>query len=137
MPLAALLVFRLLQNAPGQGASPAPAGGAPPAGGTGMGMQDMLFLVLMFVGIMYFIVIRPASRERKKQSQMMAALKKGDRVLLNCGLLAMVERLTDREVVVKVDDKNPLRMRFQKQAIQSIIAADEPAAAEVAEAEAK
>jgi preprotein translocase subunit YajC len=135
MPLAAVLMFRLLQNSPGQGANPTPTGAAQPA--AGMGMNEMLFLVLMFVGIMYFVVIRPASRERKKQSQMMAALKKGDRVLLSCGLLAMVERLTDREVVVKVDDKNPLRMRFQKQAIQSIIAADEPAATEVAEAEAK
>lgn len=135
MPLVAFLMFRLLQSSPAQGANPSQGGSAQQGGG--MGMQDMLFLVLMFVGIMYFVVIRPAGRERKRQSQMMAALKKGDRVLLSCGLLAMVERLTEREVIVKVDDKNPLRMRFQKQSIQSIIAADEPAAAEVAEAEAK
>jgi preprotein translocase subunit YajC len=136
MPLALLTLTLLQQGASGQGAPPA-GGGTPATPTGGMGFQDMMFLVLMFVGIMYFVVIRPASRERKKQSQMMAALKKGDRVLLTCGLLAMVERLSDREVVVKVDDKNPLRMRFQKQSIQSIIAAEEPAAAEVAEAEAK
>jgi len=135
MPLLPYLMALLVQNAPSQGSPPPTGGAATPSGS--MGMPDMLFLVLMFVGIMYFVVIRPASRERKKQSQMMAALKKGDRVLLTCGLLASVERLTDREVVVKVDDKNPLRMRFQKQSIQSIIAAEEPAAAEVAEAEAK
>jgi preprotein translocase subunit YajC len=137
MSLFPYLTALLLQNAPAQGSPPPSGGAASPSGGGSMGMPDMLFLVLMFVGIMYFVVIRPASRERKKQSQMMAALKKGDRVLLTCGLLASVERLTEREVVVKVDDKNPLRMRFQKQSIQTIIAADEPAAAEVAEAEAK
>ena len=135
MPLLPFLTAFLLQSSQGQGAPPPSGGTASPTGS--MGVPDMLFLVLMFVGIMYFVVIRPASRERKKQSQLMAALKKGDRVLLTCGLLASVERLTEREVVVKVDDKNPLRMRFQKQSIQTIIAADEPAAAEVAEAEAK
>jgi preprotein translocase subunit YajC len=133
MPLATFLTA-LFQAASGSGSAPAGGSAAPV---TGMGTQDILMLGLMLVGIMYFVVIRPANRERKKQSLMMSALKKGDRVLLTCGLVASVAAMTEREVIVKVDDKNPLRMKFQKQSIQTILASDEPAEAEVVEAAAK
>ena len=131
MPLALALVS-LFQNAPAPAG--APAGGAAPQGG---GMSDMVFLVVALIGIMYFVVIRPANRERKRQTELMSTLKKGDRILLTSGLIATVAALSDKDVLVKVDDKNPLRMRFQKQSIQTILAADEAANAEVVEAEAK
>jgi preprotein translocase subunit YajC len=128
----ALSLLLLLQT----GSAPAGGGGAA-QNQTGMGMNDILVLGAAMVGIMYFVVIRPANRERKKQSTMMAALKKGDRILLSCGLVGTVAAMTEREVLVKVDDKNPLRMRFQKQSIQTILSSDDPVPAEVAEAEAK
>jgi preprotein translocase subunit YajC len=136
MPLAAALLF-LFQNAPAGGA--APGGGAPPSGGaaSGGGMSDMVFLVAALIGIMYFVVIRPANRERKRQAELMSSLKKGDRVLLSSGLIATVAALSEKEVMVKVDDKNPLRMRFQKQAIQTILKSDDAAPVEAVEAESK
>ncbi len=131
MPFAAALVC-YFQNA-------APTQGAPPSGGqSGGGMSpDMLFMVAALIGIMYFVVIRPANRERKRQAEMMSTLKKGDRILLTSGLIATVAALTDKEVMVKVDDKNPLRIRFQKQAIQTILKSDDAAPVEAAEAESK
>jgi preprotein translocase subunit YajC len=136
MPLAAALLF-LFQNAPAGGA--APSGGAAPAGGAApsSGIPDMVFMVAARIGIMYFVVIRPASRERKRQAELMSSLKKGDRILLSSGLIATVAALTEKDVLVKVDDKNPLRMRFQKQAIQTILKSDDVAPVEAVEAESK
>jgi preprotein translocase subunit YajC len=128
----ALSLLLLLQN----GSAPA-GGGAATTNATGMGMNDIMVLGAAMVGIMYFVVIRPANRERKKQGAMMAALKKGDRILLSCGLVGTVAAMTEREVLVRVDDKNPLRMRFQKHSIQTILSSDDPVPTEVAEADAK
>jgi NADP-dependent 3-hydroxy acid dehydrogenase YdfG len=50
---------------------------------------------------------------------------------------ATVAALTEKDVLVKVDDKNPLRMRFQKQAIQTILKSDDVAPVEAVEAESK
>jgi len=135
MPLAALALF-LIQNAPATGASPAngATGGAAPVQ---QGWTDMIPLGLALIGIIYFVVIRPASRDRKRQATMMSALKKGDRVLLSSGLVATIAAIKDREVLVTVDDKNPLRMRFQKQAIQSILNSDDDTPAEAGAAESK
>ena len=131
MPLALALVS-LFQNAPAPAG--APAGGAAPQGG---GMSDMVFLVVALIGIMYFVVIRPANRERKRQTELMSTLKKGDRILLTSGLIATVAALSDKDVLVKVDDKNPLRMRFQKQSIQTILKSDDVTPIEMSEAESK
>jgi preprotein translocase subunit YajC len=135
MSFAAALTL-LFQNAPAGGSAPA-GGGAPTGTPAGGGMSDMVFLVVALIGIMYFVVIRPANRERKRQAEMMSTLKKGDRILLTSGLIATVAALSDKEVMVKVDDKNPLRMRFQKQAIQTILKSDDAAPVEAAEAESK
>jgi preprotein translocase subunit YajC len=131
MPLALALVS-LFQNAPAPGG--APAGGAAPQSG---GMGDMVFLVVALIGIMYFVVIRPANRERKRQTELMSTLKKGDRILLTSGLIATVAALSDKDVLVRVDDKNPLRMRFQKQSVQTILKSDDVTPIEMSEAESK
>jgi preprotein translocase subunit YajC len=131
MPLALALVS-LFQNAPAPGG--APAGGAAPQSS---GMPDIVFMVVALIGIMYFVVIRPANRERKRQTELMSTLKKGDKILLTSGLIATVAALSDKDVLVKVDDKNPLRMRFQKQSIQTILKSDDAAPLEMSEAESK
>ena len=131
MSFAAALVLLLQNNPAPQGT---PTGGSQP---TGSGMQDMVFLVVALIGIMYFVVLRPANRERKKQAEMMSTLKKGDRVMMTSGLYATVAALSERDVWVKIDDKNPTRLRFQKQSIQVILKADDAAAAEPGEPESK
>jgi preprotein translocase YajC subunit len=67
----------------------------------------------------------------------MSTLKKGDKILLTSGLIATVAALSDKDVLVKVDDKNPLRMRFQKQSIQTILKSEDVAPLEMSEAESK
>jgi len=53
---------------------------APPAGG---GTADLLSLVLMmvlFFGIFYFFLIRPERRRRRQHQELLASLKRGDKV---------------------------------------------------------
>ena len=55
-------------------------------GGGGSSMFSLLPLALIFV-LFYFLLIRPQQRRAKQHKQMVAAMKAGDEVATNGGLL--------------------------------------------------
>lgn len=57
-------------------------------------------MILIFV-VMWFLMIRPQQKAEKKRREMVAALKKGDRVLLASGFYGRV--VQSGESIVKVD----------------------------------
>lgn len=57
-------------------------------------------MILIFV-VMWFLMIRPQQQAEKKRRQMVAELKKGDRVLLASGLYGRVSQAG--ETIIKVD----------------------------------
>ena len=124
MNLASLLIA--LQETTG-GAAPASPANAPKPG-PGFGMPDLFVMVPAFLLIFYFLMWRPQARERKNREAMFKNLKKGDQVLLSCGLVAEIAAFTDQDVLVRFDDKDPRRLRFRKFAIQTVLGAEEPAA---------
>ena len=72
------------------------------AGGSG----GLVFLVqLVFFGaIIYFLLIRPQQRERKRHREMLAALKRGDEVITAGGLIGEIIHLRDDSVVLKTGE---------------------------------
>jgi preprotein translocase subunit YajC len=133
--LPALLL--VLQEAANQ-ATPANQPANQPARSPGLfdGGGGMLVPMIALIVIFYFLMWRPQAKERKKREEMIKAVKKGDRVLLTCGLVAQIAALTEHDVLVRFDDKDPKRLRFRRYAIQSVLEPEE-APAEPAEAEAK
>ncbi len=53
---------------------------------------QFLPLVLIFV-VFYFLLIRPQQQKQKEMRQMLAALKRGDRVVTGGGILGVVQRV--------------------------------------------
>jgi preprotein translocase subunit YajC len=100
--------------------SPAPDTGAPPAGqapsGGPFGMS-WIPLLLVFA-IFYFIMILPERKKQKKRAAMLAAMKKGDRVMTSGGLYGTVAQVADDAIVLQVADG--VRLRFNRAAIQTI-----------------
>lgn len=104
------------------------------AGGGG----DFLQLPMMMIGvliIMYFIAIRPQQRERKKMEVLRANLKKGDRVMTQGGVLAKVQQVKDKEIVLDLDGS--ARMTVIRAAIQTVFSDGAPAEAKEKEQAAK
>jgi preprotein translocase subunit YajC len=85
-------------------------------------------MVLVFL-IFYFIVIRPGGRERKEREAKLKALKKHDRVVTNAGIHGTIVALEDDAVVLRVDDKNNVRVKFSRAAIWQVLGGEEDAAA--------
>ena len=68
----------------------------------GSGIASFLPFVLI-LGVMYFLVIRPQSKKAKEHSDMVSALKKGDRVVVSNGILGVVSHVVDdHEISVEI-----------------------------------
>ena len=76
-------------------------GGA--VGGAG-GFSGFIPLILMFV-IFYFLLIRPQQKKTKEHRQMIADLKKGDRIITSGGLHGRITGLDESTLTVEIADK--------------------------------
>ncbi|MBK8271172.1 MAG: preprotein translocase subunit YajC [Planctomycetes bacterium] len=86
-------------------------------------------LLIGMFAIMYFLMIRPQSKERKKREALLSALKKNDRVITIGGIVGTVTAVRDDEVTLKVDESSNTKITFSKAAIQKVLASNAPAAA--------
>ncbi len=77
------------------------------------------FLPFVFVfAIFYFLLIAPMRKRQKAVQAMIAALKKGDRVVTNGGLYGEVAAVHDQVVILKIDDN--VKVRVAKSAISGL-----------------
>lgn len=95
--------------------SNAMAAGEAPQGG---GLQ-LVFMVALFFGIMYFMIIRPQSKKAKEHASLLDALTKGDEVVTNGGILGKIVKLGDNFIELKVSDSS--NIKIQRHAIASVM----------------
>ena len=90
---------------------------APPQGGGG-GSSPLQFLIPLFIIFMIFflLVMRPQKRREQERQSLLAALKKGDTVFTNAGVIGKVKALDEREVTIEID-KRGASMRVLRQTI--------------------
>jgi preprotein translocase subunit YajC len=86
------------------------AAGAAPAGGGGMDMFSILIMPLGMLAIFYFLLIRPQNNRLKKHRAMLAALRKGDPVVTQGGIIGKVFKLADDEITVDTGEGGKLRI---------------------------
>ena len=72
-------------------------------------LGGMLPFILM-IGVFYFLVLRPMSKQEKERKQRLSELKRGDRIVLTGGLLGRISRVDDDIVIVEIADKVKVRV---------------------------
>lgn len=82
-------------------ATPAYAQAAGGAAGVSPNIMSFVMLGGMFV-LFYFLLIRPQQQRAKKHAAMIAAVKRGDTVVLSSGTIGKVVRVEDAEVGVEI-----------------------------------
>jgi preprotein translocase subunit YajC len=92
---------------------------AAPATGNASGSMVMTLVTFgaVFV-IFYFLIIRPQNKKQKETQKMIAAVKKGDRVVTAGGVHAIVYSVKDKTIILKVDENT--KMEFSKSAIAMV-----------------
>jgi preprotein translocase subunit YajC len=87
-------------------------------------IKDLLFFGPMVL-IIYFMIFLPKRKEQQATTKMLAALKKGDRVLTHSGMYGEIAAIKDNVITLKFSDN--VRIDFTKEAIK--MAANEKAEA--------
>lgn len=88
-----------------------------------MNPEIMAYLVqfgplLIMMALLYFLFIRPQKKEQEKRQTMLAALKKGDRVITVGGIYGTIVDISEKTMALKVADK--VEMKFSKSAVQNL-----------------
>jgi len=87
---------------------------------------SMVSTIIMFgavFAIFYFLIIRPQNKKQKEARKMIAAMKKGDKVISIGGIHGVITSVKDKTVIIKVDDST--KLEFSKSAIASVDAKGE------------
>ncbi len=98
------------------------------AGGGGVqGMLINMAPILGLVVLFYFLLIRPQQRRMKQHQAMVSALKRGDQVVLNSGVIGKVTRVDDNEATLEI--AQGVNVKVVKSMISEVRSRGEPAPA--------
>lgn len=123
-----------------QDGTPTPIASAPTStqtvapGTTGMAegattpAQDYSFtlpMLLIGVAIMWFMMINPERKNRKKRDAMLGELKKGDKILTAAGIYGTIIQIQDQVVTLQIAEG--VRIRLNRGSIQQLESDEAPA----------
>lgn len=80
--------------------------------GASMLTQMLPFLLILF--FFWLFIIRPQSKRLNEHRQMIAAIKRGDKVVLDSGIIGEVMKVQDHYFVVEIDDEVQVKVLKHK-----------------------
>lgn len=86
---------------------------------------DLIMLLLIF-GIMYFFLIRPQQKKLKEHAAMLDALRRGDQIVTQGGVIGKVVKVKD-DNEVEVEITKGVTVRVVKSTITTVMNKTEPA----------
>ena len=90
------------------------------------GSSTFLILIVVFIGLIYFMAIRPGRNRQKKVAQQQNTVHPGARVRTTAGMYATVVAVDGDDVVLEVAPD--VEVRYMKRAIMEVLTpGDEPA----------
>ena len=84
------------------------------------GVTNFLPLVLIF-GVFYFLLIRPQQTRAKEMKAMLAALRRGDRIVTAGGILGTVQRVKEGSDEIEVDIAPNVRVTVVRDTITTVV----------------
>jgi preprotein translocase subunit YajC len=84
-------------------------------GGQGQGNWIQIVPYAIVLAIMYFLILQPMRRQRKKVQEFQSSLKVGDKVVTTGGIYGLITRVNDNSVQLQVADK--VRIEIARAAI--------------------
>ena len=89
-------------------------------GAIGGNMWMIILYVVVIVGAMYFLLIRPQKKNEKKQNDLLGNIEVGDSVLTSSGFYGMIIDVQDDTVIVEFGGNKNCRIPMQKTAIVDV-----------------
>ena len=93
----------------------------------GGAIAQFIPLILIFAS-MYFLLIRPQQKKLKQHQAMVAALRRGDQVVTQGGVIGKVSKVKD-DNEVEIEIAEGVKVRVVRSTIANVISKTEPAPA--------
>lgn len=65
-----------------------------------------LILIVVLIGVMYFVMIRPQQKQEKKNKAMRESLKIGDEIVTIGGLVGKITKITEKTITIQTGNPN-------------------------------
>ncbi len=97
------------------------------AGGFGAGSAFSAFIpiILIFV-VFYFLLIRPQQKRMKDHQAMLNAVRRGDRIVTNGGIIGTVTKVLTEERELQVEIAENVRVKVKQDMLSSVLSKSEP-----------
>jgi preprotein translocase subunit YajC len=74
---------------------------APSGQDAGGGLFVFLVQIALFIGIFYFLLIRPQRRQQQQHRTLLASLQRGDQIVTTGGVIGEVIHIKDDQVTIR------------------------------------
>ena len=91
----------------------------------GSAIAQFVPLILIFA-IMYFLLIRPQQKKMKDHQKMVEALRRGDQVVTQGGMIGKVVKVKD-DKEIEVEIAEGVKVRLIKATVSQVMSKTEPA----------
>ncbi|MEZ5798412.1 MAG: preprotein translocase subunit YajC [Paracoccaceae bacterium] len=108
-------------------ATPAFAQDAAAAAGPGGIFGSFLIPMALVFGIMYFLIIRPQQKQVKTHKAMIEALRRGDQVVTQGGIVGKVTKVQE-DNMIEVEIAEGVKVKVLRHTITTVLNKTEPAA---------
>lgn len=89
-----------------------------------MGTLLSLAPILIVFGIFYVLVLMPERKKQQEKEKMIAALQKGDAVVLSSGIHGRIQEVQSAVLILEIADK--VKIRVNRDAVSAVIRGEEP-----------
>ncbi len=80
---------------------------------------QMPILMVLMLGVMYFLLIRPQQKRAKEHTNMLSKLAAGDEVVTSGGILGKVTEVSDGFLTIEIADG--VRIKVQKSQVSQLV----------------
>lgn len=74
------------------------------------GIMSLMFPIVMFVGIFYFLIIRPQKKKQKAHDEMIASIGRGSTVITAGGFFGVVTDIKDDSYILEIAENTKVRI---------------------------
>jgi preprotein translocase subunit YajC len=91
--------------------------GQPSGQGGASSLLVSLVPMLLIIVIFYLLLIRPQQKKQKEHQKLISALKKGDRVITNCGMFGVISSINEEKNIIVLRVAEEIKVEFLKTSI--------------------
>ncbi|MFT6834054.1 MAG: preprotein translocase subunit YajC [Francisellaceae bacterium] len=88
-------------------------------GGEGGSGYSSIIMLVAFIAIFYFLMIRPQMKRSKEHKKMLGSVAKGDEVSTNGGIIGKISNVGDNFIELTVSEG--VNVKIQKNAINGVL----------------